>query len=64
MVILAFTFGTIVPSVWQGEIEYLGLGTNWSIEKAKDRLGFEPVKDQDEVMREVVAFEAKRLGIK
>ncbi|KAF7871909.1 uncharacterized protein EAF02_009014 [Botrytis sinoallii] len=60
----AFTFGTITPSLRQGEIEYLGLGTDWSIEKAKERLGYEPVKDQDEVLREVVAFEAKRLGIK
>ncbi|TGO35219.1 hypothetical protein BHYA_0166g00240 [Botrytis hyacinthi] len=60
----AFTFGTITPSFRQGEIEYLGLGTDWSIQKAKERLGYEPVKDQDEVLREVVAFEAKRLGIK
>ncbi|THV54750.1 hypothetical protein BGAL_0020g00020 [Botrytis galanthina] len=60
----AFTFGTVAPSFRQGEIEYLGLGTDWSIEKAKERLGYEPVKDQDEVLREVVTFEAKRLGIK
>lgn len=58
---LPFTFETGVPSSWQWKIEYLCLGTDCSIGKAKDKLRFEPAKDQHELLREVVAFEAKRL---
>lgn len=47
----------------EGEIEYLGRGTDWSIEKARERLEFDSVEDQDEISKKVDAYEAKRPGI-
>ena len=59
----ALTFGTKTPEVRQLGIEYLAGGCEWNISKAKLRLGYEPVVDQDAVLRRVVQSEAKRLGI-
>lgn len=44
----------------EGEIEYLGRGTDWSIGKARERLESDSVKDQDEISTKVDAYEAKR----
>ncbi|TVY40142.1 Sterol-4-alpha-carboxylate 3-dehydrogenase,decarboxylating [Lachnellula occidentalis] len=59
----AFTFGTIVPDMRKLGIEYLGGGCEWDISKAKERLGYKPVADQDTVLKQVAESEAKRLGI-
>ncbi|PQE07763.1 C-3 sterol dehydrogenase C-4 decarboxylase protein [Rutstroemia sp. NJR-2017a BVV2] len=57
------SFGTKAPNLRQGAIEYLAGGSHWDISKAKERLGFEPVADQDEVLKRVTEYEVKRLGI-
>ena len=43
-------------------IKYLGGGCQWDITKAKERLGYVPVTDQDAVLK-VAEVEAKRLAI-
>jgi sterol-4alpha-carboxylate 3-dehydrogenase (decarboxylating) len=58
-----FTFGTRTPELRKVGIEYLGGGTQWNINKAKERLGYEPVADQDAIIKKVAESEAKRLGI-
>ncbi|CAG8971117.1 hypothetical protein HYALB_00008594 [Hymenoscyphus albidus] len=58
-----FTFGTRRPSLKKEGIEYLAGGTQWDISKAKERLGYQPVADQDAIIRKVAEWEAKRLGI-
>ncbi|KAF4634488.1 hypothetical protein G7Y89_g3612 [Cudoniella acicularis] len=60
-----FTLGTKQPDIPVLGIKYLGQGCcDWNIEKAKTRLGFEPVPDQDVVLKKVVESEMKRLGVK
>jgi sterol-4alpha-carboxylate 3-dehydrogenase (decarboxylating) len=56
-----FTFGTMQPDVRSVGVEYLDRGCEWKIDKARERLGYWPVEDQDEVLRRVVEFEVKRL---
>lgn len=58
-----FTFNTKVPEMRSQRIKYLGAGCQWNIDKAKERLGYEPVTDQDAVLKKVAEFESKRLGI-
>jgi sterol-4alpha-carboxylate 3-dehydrogenase (decarboxylating) len=58
-----FTFGTRTPELRKQAIEYLDGGTQWNINKAKERLGYEPVTDQDAIIEQVAKSEAKRLGI-
>lgn len=58
-----FTFGTKTPEVRKLGIQYLAGGCEWDISKAKERLGYEPVADQDAVLKRVAEHEAKRLGI-
>jgi sterol-4alpha-carboxylate 3-dehydrogenase (decarboxylating) len=58
-----FTFGTRTPGLRKTGIEYLGGGTQWNIDKSKERLGYEPVADQDATIKKVAESEAKRLGI-
>ncbi|CAG8962035.1 hypothetical protein HYFRA_00014144 [Hymenoscyphus fraxineus] len=58
-----FTFGTRRPSLKREGVEYLAGGAQWDISKAKERLGYQPVADQDATIRKVAEWEAKRLGI-
>jgi sterol-4alpha-carboxylate 3-dehydrogenase (decarboxylating) len=57
-----FTFNTKTPQVRSRAIKYLAGGCQWDITKAKERLGYKPVADQDVVLNKVVESEAKRLG--
>lgn len=48
----AFTFRTLAPKLRLGGVEYVMYGgCEWSIDKAKKRLGYEPVPDQDAVLK-------------
>jgi sterol-4alpha-carboxylate 3-dehydrogenase (decarboxylating) len=46
-----FTFGTVRPGVRRDNIDHLDRGCCWSLEKAKQRLGFEPIVDQDAAIK-------------
>lgn len=58
-----FTLGTKSPEFSPSSIKYLAGGCQWDITKAKERLGYQPVADQDTVLKRVAESEAKRLGI-
>ncbi|KAF2448088.1 NAD(P)-binding protein [Karstenula rhodostoma CBS 690.94] len=45
------TLGTKQPTLRRDNINHLDRGVCWSIEKAKHRLGYEPVADQDEAIK-------------
>ena len=47
-----FTLGTKMPKLRRDSIDYLDRGCCWSIEKAKQRLGYRPVADQDEAIKQ------------
>jgi sterol-4alpha-carboxylate 3-dehydrogenase (decarboxylating) len=46
-----FTLGTKRPKLLRQNIDHLDYGCHWSIEKAKERLGYSPVEDQDEAIK-------------
>ncbi|KAH8665029.1 3-beta hydroxysteroid dehydrogenase/isomerase family-domain-containing protein, partial [Tricladium varicosporioides] len=46
-----FTLGKKSPDIPSAGIEVIGRGFEWDISKAKDRLGYIPVADQDEVLK-------------
>jgi sterol-4alpha-carboxylate 3-dehydrogenase (decarboxylating) len=46
-----FTLGSKQPNLRRDSIDHLDRGVCWSIEKAKHRLGYEPVADQDEAIK-------------
>lgn len=46
-----FTLGFKQPGLRRHSIDHLDRGVCWSIEKAKQRLGYEPVADQDEAIK-------------
>jgi sterol-4alpha-carboxylate 3-dehydrogenase (decarboxylating) len=46
-----FTLGTMGPQVRRANIDHLDRGCCWSIEKAKVRLGYQPVEDQDAAIK-------------
>ena len=58
-----FTLNTKTPQLRSQENKYLAGGCRWDITKAKERLGYEPVVDQDGVVKKIGESEAKRLGI-
>jgi sterol-4alpha-carboxylate 3-dehydrogenase (decarboxylating) len=58
-----FSFNTKFPEMRSRHIRYLAGGCQWDISKAKDRLGYKPVTDQDAVLKKVAQAESKRLGI-
>ncbi|GAM42473.1 NAD-dependent epimerase/dehydratase [Talaromyces pinophilus] len=60
----AFTFNTKFPELRSRRIRYLAGGCQWDISKAKEQLGYEPVADQDAVLKKVAQAESIRLGIK
>jgi sterol-4alpha-carboxylate 3-dehydrogenase (decarboxylating) len=51
-----FTFGTITPKLHRDSIDYLGGSCCWSIEKARQRLGYEPVTDQDAAIKRTMEW--------
>lgn len=59
-----FTFNTKFPEMRSQRIQYLAGGCRWDVSKAMEQLGYEPVTDQDEVLKEVAHAESIRLGIK
>ncbi|KAF2019867.1 NAD(P)-binding protein [Aaosphaeria arxii CBS 175.79] len=50
------TFGSRTPHTRRDDVDHLDQGTCWSIEKAKQRLGYEPVADQDEAIRKTMEW--------
>ncbi|KAF1954376.1 NAD(P)-binding protein [Byssothecium circinans] len=46
-----FTLGTKMPNLRRDGIDHLDKGCCWSIEKAKQRLGYRPVADQDTAIK-------------
>jgi sterol-4alpha-carboxylate 3-dehydrogenase (decarboxylating) len=60
---VAWAFRLKTPDVSSLGIKYLAGGCEWDISKAKERLGYKPVEDQDEVIKKVAQSEAKRLGV-
>jgi sterol-4alpha-carboxylate 3-dehydrogenase (decarboxylating) len=48
---MIFTLGSKRPNLRRDSIDHLDRGVCWSIEKAKHRLGYEPVADQDESIK-------------
>jgi sterol-4alpha-carboxylate 3-dehydrogenase (decarboxylating) len=59
-----FTFGRKTPDVPRLGIEYLSGGCEWDISKAKERFGYQPVEDQDAVLKRVAESEARRCDVK
>jgi len=57
-----FTLGTKRPEVSSRKLAYLNRDYRWRIDKAKERLGFVPAK-QDEVLKKAVAENMKRLKL-
>ncbi|KAH6667981.1 C-3 sterol dehydrogenase/C-4 decarboxylase [Halenospora varia] len=60
----AFTMGRKSPDIPSAGIEVIGRGFEWDISKAKERLGYVVVANQDEVLKRVTEAEMKRLGVK
>lgn len=58
-----FTLGTKTPDVRKLGIQYLNGGCEWDITKAKEKLGYEPVKDMDAILKATVEHECNRLKI-
>jgi sterol-4alpha-carboxylate 3-dehydrogenase (decarboxylating) len=46
-----FTLGMVEPTLRRRSIDHLNKGCCWSIEKARKRLGYVPVEDQDAAIR-------------
>ncbi|KAH8692056.1 hypothetical protein BGW36DRAFT_386881 [Talaromyces proteolyticus] len=58
-----FTLNTKVPELRSRRIKYLAGGCQWDVSKAREQLGYEPVADQDAVIKKVAQTEIARLGI-
>lgn len=50
------TFGSRTPHLRRDDIDHLDKGCCWSIEKAKQRLGYEPIANQDEAIRKTMEW--------
>jgi sterol-4alpha-carboxylate 3-dehydrogenase (decarboxylating) len=46
-----FTLGFKQPTLRRNSIDHLDRGVCWNINKAKERLGYEPVADQDDAIK-------------
>lgn len=55
------TLGTKQPALRRDSIDHLDRGACWSIEKAKHRLGYEPVADQDEAIQRTMDWAVSTL---
>ncbi|KAF4967691.1 hypothetical protein FSARC_4751 [Fusarium sarcochroum] len=51
-----FTLGYMKPTLRRVSIDQLDTGCCWSLEKAKKTLGYEPVADQDDAIKETMAW--------
>jgi sterol-4alpha-carboxylate 3-dehydrogenase (decarboxylating) len=51
-----FTLGTRTPTVRRDGIDHLDRGCCWSIDKAKQRLGYVPVADQDAAIKKTMEW--------
>ena len=51
-----FTLGTIKPGLRRVSIDQLDTGCCWSLEKAKTKLGYEPVVDQDAAIKQTMTW--------
>jgi len=58
-----FTLGTKKPKMARQSIDHLGGGAYWSIEKARQRLGYEPVLSQEEAIERSVKWGMKEAGM-
>ncbi|PSN59765.1 C-3 sterol dehydrogenase/C-4 decarboxylase-like protein [Corynespora cassiicola Philippines] len=58
-VLWIFTLGRINPRLSAGELRYINHGIWWSIEKARERLGYEPICGTDEGVRRTVEWYKK-----
>jgi len=56
-----FTFGTKEPSMRREDIDYLDRGSCWCLDKAKEKLGYEPIADQDEAIKRTMEWAAASL---
>ncbi|KAF2008155.1 NAD(P)-binding protein [Amniculicola lignicola CBS 123094] len=54
-----FTFGMKTPALRRDGIDHLNKGCCWSIDKAKKMLGYEPVRDQDEMIAQSMEWAMK-----
>jgi sterol-4alpha-carboxylate 3-dehydrogenase (decarboxylating) len=57
------TLGTMTPKLRRVSIDHLDKGCCWSIEKAKQRLGYEPVADQDAAIKRSVDWALANSGL-
>ncbi|KAJ4263391.1 erg26, C-3 sterol dehydrogenase [Fusarium torreyae] len=51
-----FTLGTIQPGLRRVSIDQLDTGCCWSLEKAKTKLGYEPIVDQDDAIKQTMTW--------
>ncbi|KAL9079318.1 MAG: hypothetical protein Q9157_001794 [Trypethelium eluteriae] len=51
-----FTLGTKKPQMRRQDIDHLDSGCHWSIEKAKQRLGYQPLIDQDKAIQKTMQW--------
>ncbi|KAI9688929.1 MAG: hypothetical protein M1820_010210 [Bogoriella megaspora] len=51
-----FTWDTIKPQMRRQNIDHLDGGCHWSIEKAKERLGYQPLIDQDMAIQKTMKW--------
>ncbi|RGP77590.1 hypothetical protein FLONG3_4281 [Fusarium longipes] len=56
-----FTLGMVKPSLRRIGIDYLNTGCCWSLDKARRTLGYEPVDDQEEVIKGTMEWAMKSL---
>lgn len=56
-----FTLGMVQPSLRRISIDHLDKGWCWSLVKARKTLGYEPVVDQDDVIRRTMDWATKTL---
>ena len=59
-----FTLGYLKPKMRRQNIDHLGGGAHWSIEKAKQRLGYRPVVEQKEAIERTTKWAMKAAGMK
>ncbi|KAJ4302682.1 erg26, C-3 sterol dehydrogenase [Kalmusia sp. IMI 367209] len=55
------TLGTMQPNLRRDSIDHLDRGVCWSIEKAKQRLGYQPIADQDEAIKRTMDWAVSSL---
>jgi sterol-4alpha-carboxylate 3-dehydrogenase (decarboxylating) len=59
-----FTLGTKQPELRRWDMEYFTRSVAWKIDKAKKVLGYEPVADQDEILKKCIESCMEHCGMK